>query len=86
MRRSARLAAVLSSKRSVVCASSLSIADRQCFQASPPAAQVRLQSTQTSSAGEETAKPESPVDPEQRILAKALKHVTTHGWVLVSRV
>ncbi|POM59838.1 RpsU-divergently transcribed protein [Phytophthora palmivora] len=82
IRRSARVAAAITSKRSVLCAASMSVVDRQCFQTAPTAAQVRLHSTQTSGASEETAKSELPVDPEKRILIKAIEHVTVHGWTI----
>ncbi|GMF19173.1 unnamed protein product [Phytophthora lilii] len=68
-RRSARLAAAVGTKRSVVCAASVSVVDRLCFQAAPAAAQ-----------------PEATIDPEQRILAKAMEHVTVHGCVVFRRL
>ncbi|KAG7382088.1 Ubiquinone biosynthesis protein coq9, mitochondrial [Phytophthora pseudosyringae] len=82
VRRSARLAAAAASKHTTVCAASMSVLGRQCFQAAPDAAQIRLQSTQTTAASEEAPKIESPVDPEQRILAKAMDHVMVHGWTI----
>ncbi|KAE8892731.1 hypothetical protein PF005_g18144 [Phytophthora fragariae] len=82
IRRSARLAAPVSSKRSAVCASSMSVTGRQFFQAAPAAAQIRLQSTQSTASSEETTKSESSVDPEQRILEQAVKHVAVHGWTI----
>lgn len=81
LRRSARLAAAVGSKRSAVCAVSTSVAGRQCFQAAPAAAQIRLLTTQSTASSEETTRPESSIDPEQRILEKAMNHVAVHGCV-----
>ncbi|KAF1777539.1 COQ9 protein [Phytophthora cactorum] len=81
IRRSVRLTTVATSKRSVVRAASVSVMSRQCFQTAPATPQIRLQSTQATSS-EESPKTESPVDPEQPILAKAIDHVTMHGWTI----
>ncbi|EEY57962.1 ubiquinone biosynthesis protein COQ9 [Phytophthora infestans T30-4] len=80
VRRSARLATAIATKRSFVRAASASV-NLQCFQTAPATRQTRLQSTQTSSS-DEPPKTESPVDPEQLILAKALDHVISHGWAI----
>ncbi|KAG6597795.1 RpsU-divergently transcribed protein [Phytophthora cinnamomi] len=72
----------VASKRSAVRAVSASVAGRQCFQAAPAAAQIRLQSTQTTASSEDTAKAEASIDPEQRILEKAMHHVAVHGWTI----
>uniref|UniRef100_H3GBW5 Ubiquinone biosynthesis protein n=1 Tax=Phytophthora ramorum TaxID=164328 RepID=H3GBW5_PHYRM len=82
IRRSARIAAAISSNRSVVCSASMSVVGRQCFQATPATAQIRFQSTQAAASSEEKAQPEAAVDPEQRILAKAISHVVVHGWTI----
>ncbi|KAG3115235.1 hypothetical protein PI124_g6791 [Phytophthora idaei] len=81
IRRSVRLTTVATSKRSVVRTASVSVMSRQCFQTAPATPQIRLQSTQATSS-EESPKTESPVDPEQLILAKAIDHVTMHGWTI----
>lgn len=76
--RSARLVAANAVVRSGQRAVSASLGGRQQLQS---ASFVRFQSTQQP-ASEEPAQKQSSVDPEQRILAKALDHVAVHGWTV----
>uniref|UniRef100_M4B3Y6 Uncharacterized protein n=1 Tax=Hyaloperonospora arabidopsidis (strain Emoy2) TaxID=559515 RepID=M4B3Y6_HYAAE len=79
IRRSSRLAANLRTNRNLGYATStLGRSILQCYQKPPVARQLRCHSTQ-SIVNSETLQPESFDDPEQRILAKAMEHVPTHG-------
>ncbi|RLN26231.1 hypothetical protein BBO99_00009001 [Phytophthora kernoviae] len=81
LHRSARLAASITIKKSVLRTPSVVVAGRKCFQTTPTAIQVRFQSTEFI-INQKSTQTSSPVDPEQRILDKALNHVAVHGWTI----